>query len=84
LPSIVALKAVAQGTATDDQQIRFIAWLLDEVCGYHDRMAYFGEDAAFKSYFALGRRRVAEILKMYIQEDIRKFKDDGRPSEQVT
>ena len=84
LPCIVAAKAVAQGTATEDQQRRFMAWLIDEVCGYHDRMAYFGEDAAFKSYFALGRRRVAELLKMYIETPIQKFKDDGQPSERVS
>lgn len=82
LPQVVAAKAVAQGTADEDQQKRFMAWLIDEVCGYHDRMAYFGEDAALKTYLALGRRRVAEILKAYIETPVQKFKD-GEPSEQV-
>lgn len=84
LPSIVALKAVAQGTATPDQQQRLIAWLIDEVCGYHDRMAFFGADSAEKTFFALGRRRVAELLKAYIGTPIEKFKDDGKPSEHVS
>lgn len=83
LPCIVALKAVAQGTATEDQQKRFMAWLIDEGCGYHDRMAYFGDDSAEKTFFALGRRRVAELLKLYIETPIQKFKD-GKPSEQVS
>jgi hypothetical protein len=83
LPCVVAVKAVAQGTASEDQQKRFMAWLIDEVCGYHDRMAYFGEDAALKTYLALGRRRVAEILKAYLDTPIQKFKEDGAPSEQV-
>jgi hypothetical protein len=81
LPCIVAVKAVAQGTATEDQQRRFMAWLLDEVCGYHDRMAYFGTDGEQKTWFALGRRRVAELLKIYIETPIEKFK--GSKSEQV-
>jgi hypothetical protein len=82
LPQVVALKAVAQGTASEDQQRRFIEWLLDEVCGYGDRQAFFGEDAQLKTFFALGRRRVAEILKAYLTTPIERFKD-GEPSEQV-
>lgn len=82
LPQIVACKAVAQGTATEDQQKRFMLWLTDDVCGYHDRMAHFGADAAQKTYLALGRRRVAEILRMYIETPIERFK--GSKSEQVT
>lgn len=83
LPAIVALKAVAQGTASEDQQRRFIAWLVNDVCGYGQCMAYFGEDSAQKSYLAMGRHRVAEILKTYIETPIQKFKD-GESSEQVT
>lgn len=82
LPCIVACKAVAQGTATEDQQRRFMAWLTDEVCGYHDRMAHFGTDAQAKTNFALGRRRVAEIVRMYVETPIERFK--GSKSEQVT
>jgi hypothetical protein len=83
LPSIVALKALAQGTATPEQQKRFMTWLVNDVCGYGQNTAYFGTDAALKSYLAMGRHRVAEILKTYIETPIEKFKD-GKSSEQVT
>lgn len=83
LPCIVAAKAVAQGTATAEQQKRFMLWLTNEVCGYAENQAFFGTDAALKTYLALGRRRVAEILKTYIETPIEKFKD-GQSSEQVT
>lgn len=83
LPCIVAIKAVAQGTATPEQQKRFMAWLVKEACGYGQSMAYFGGDAALKSYLAMGRHRVAEILQTYIETPIEKFKG-GESSEQVT
>lgn len=83
LPQIVAIKAVAQGSASEDQQKRFMAWLVNDACGYGQCQAHFGEDAALKSYLAMGRRRVAEALKTYIETPIERFKD-GKPSEQVT
>ncbi len=82
LPQIVAIKAVAQGSATEEQQKRFMAWLVLEACGFGPPRPYFGEDAALKSYFAMGRQRVAEVLKNYIETPIERFKD-GKPSEQV-
>jgi len=82
LPQIVACKAVFQGTATEDQQRRFVAWLIHEVCAFGENHAYFGEDAALKTYLALGRRRVAEILQTYVETPIERFKD-GEKSEQV-
>lgn len=82
LPVIVAIKAVAEGRATEDQQRRFMAWLVNEACGYGECHAYFGEDASLKTYLSLGRRRVAEILKTYIEAPLERFKD-GKPSEQT-
>jgi hypothetical protein len=82
LPQIVAIKAVAQGSATEEQQRRFMAWLIDSACGYGPPRTFFGEDAALKSYLAMGRQRVAEILKTYIETPVERFKD-GKPSEQV-
>lgn len=83
LPEVVALKAVAAGNATSDQQQLFYAFLVNVVCGYGQCHAYFGVDAHEKTYLALGKQRVAEILKTYHEEDIRKFKEDGMPSRQV-
>lgn len=82
LPCVVALKAVAQGTATEDQQRRFMTWLINDACGYGQNCAHFGEDAALRSYLAMGRQRVAQILKTLIETPIQKFKD-GESSEQV-
>lgn len=83
LPEIVATKAIADGTATAEQQQLFFAFLTNVVCGYGQCHAYFGADAALKSYLAQGKQRVAEILKSYIESDIRNFKEDGHPSKQV-
>jgi len=83
LPIVVAVKAVAQGTASEDQQRRFMGWLINDVCGYGQNSAYFGPDAALKSYLAMGRQRVAQILKTQIETPIEKFKD-GDSSEQVS
>lgn len=79
---IAAIKAVAQGTATDEQQRRFMGWLINEACGYGPPRTFFGEDAALKSYLAMGRQRVAEILKTYIETPIERFKADRSPTEQ--
>lgn len=83
LPAIVAIKAIAAGKATEEQQLRFMEFLITKVCGYHECHAYFGDGGADKSQFAMGRARVAQFLMTYIAADIRKFKD-GQPSEQVT
>lgn len=83
LPDIVAIKSVAQGTATDDQQKRFMAFLINNVCGYHEEVTHFGVDGDRKTDYAAGRRRVATFLKTYIETPIEKFKD-GKSSEQVT
>lgn len=80
LACIVAVKAVAQGTADAEQQKRFVAWLVSDVCLYGQGNVYFGEPD--KTYFAAGRHRVAEILKRYIETPIQRFKD-GQASEQV-
>ncbi len=79
---IAAIKAVSQGVASEEQQKRFMAWLVIEACGYGECHAYLGEDAALKSYLALGRRRVAEALKTYIETPIERFKTDKSPTEQ--
>jgi hypothetical protein len=82
LPVVVAIKAISQGTADEEQQRRFLAWLINDACNYGQSLTFFGSDAALKTYFAMGRHRVAEILKTYIETPIEKFK--GSPSEQVT
>jgi hypothetical protein len=72
-----------QGTATEEQQKRFMAWLISEACGFGPPRPFFGDDAAIKSYFVMGRQRVAEIVKYFVETPIERFKD-GKPSEQVT
>jgi hypothetical protein len=77
LPVIVAIKAIAAGSATEAQQTRFMEFLITKVCGYHECTEYLGDSHA--TSFANGRARVAQYLMTYIAADIRKFKDD--PSE---
>lgn len=83
LHEVVALKAVAAGNASADQQQLFYAFVVNVVCSYGQCHAYFGVDAQLKSYLAMGKQRVAEILQTYLEADIRKFKEDGMPSKQV-
>jgi hypothetical protein len=80
LPDVVAIKAMADGTATPDQQKRALHFILVSVCGVDDEPYCPGSDR--DTAYALGKRRVATYLRSLIYADIRKFKD-GQPSEQV-
>lgn len=81
LTVVVAIKAMFQGTANEDQQKRFCEFLITQVCGYHECHAYF--DGSGKSDFAMGRARVAQYLMTYATVPIEKFKD-GQAPEHVT
>lgn len=78
IADVAAIKAVANGTASADQQVRFFAFLVNTVCGYGEEQSYFGEDSASRTQYALGRRRVATYLHTYVAADMRRFKDAPR------
>ncbi len=79
LPVIVAIKAVHAGTATEQQQTRFMQFLITSVCGYHECTEFLSDTHA--TSFMNGRARVAQYLMTYIATPLSKFKDDGQPSE---
>lgn len=67
VPDIGALKALAEGVASEGQQKRALRWILDKACGRLDGTP-FRSDAdggERETAFDLGRRFVAEqIVKM--------------------
>ena len=81
LPDVVAIKALALGTATEDQQKRALHFILVHVCQVDDEPYCPASDR--DTAYALGKRRVGTYLRSLLAADIRKFKD-GQPSQQVT
>jgi hypothetical protein len=82
LPDVVAIKALAAGTATEDQQQRALHFILVHVCAVDDEPYCPASDR--DTAYALGKRRVGTYLRSLLAADIRKFKSDGQPSQQVT
>lgn len=81
LPDVVAIKALSQGVATDEQQKRALHFILVSVCGVDDEPYCPASDR--DTAYALGKRRVGTYLRSLLAADIRKFKEDGMPSKQV-
>lgn len=79
---VVAIKALSQGVATDEQQKRALHFILVHVCGVDDEPYCPGSER--DTAYALGKRRVGTYLRSLLAADIRKFKEDGMPSNQVT
>ena len=82
LPDVVAIKALSLGTATEDQQKRALHFILVTVCGVDEEQYCPGSDR--DTAYALGKRRVGTYLRSLLSADIRRFKHDGHPSQQVT
>lgn len=81
LPDVVAIKALSQGVATDEQQKRALHFILVHVCQVDDESYCPASDR--DTAYALGKRRVGTYLRSLLNADIRKFKEDGMPSKQV-
>lgn len=79
---ISAVKALASGTASSEQQVRAIKWIVENACMYYDLSFCPGsEDGRRDTDFAEGRRFVgAEIVKM-TKLDLAKL--TSNPSEQT-
>ena len=82
LPDVVAIKALANGSATPDQQKRALHFIIVDVSRADDEPYCPGADGERDTNYALGKRRVGTYLRSLLAADIRKFKD-GQPSEQV-
>lgn len=83
LPDVVALKALAQGNATSDQQTRALKFIVEKIAGTYEEVYCPGADGDRNTAYALGKRRVGTYIVSLLNADIRKFKEDGQPSEQV-
>lgn len=68
LSDIMALKGVTAGTATSDQQIRFMRWLLRDV-GIIGGVSHVPGDQ-LGTAFNEGRRFVASVLNYFIEEPV--------------
>ena|SRR3990172_3064719 len=82
LPDVVALKALAVGSATADQQIRALKFIVEQVAGTYEEIYCPGAGGDRDTAYALGKRRVGTYIVSLLAADIKKFKD-GQPSEQV-
>lgn len=82
LPDVVALKALSTGTATADQQVRALKFIVERIAGTYEEVYCPGADGDRNTAYALGKRRVGTYLVSLLNADIRKFKD-GQSSEQV-
>lgn len=62
--AIVAIRAIADGTANEHQQRRAFEFIREDMCGV-DRMTYWpgGEDGRRASDFAEGKRWVGTMLR---------------------
>jgi hypothetical protein len=76
---ISAVKALASGTASPEQQVRAIKWIVEEACMYYNlSFSPGGEDGRRDTDFAEGRRFVgAEIVKM-TKLDLTKLKSNSK------
>lgn len=83
LPDVVALKALGQGNATPDQQIRALKFIVEQIAGTYEEIYCPGAGGDRDTAYALGKRRVGTYIVSLLAADIRKFKKDGQPSEQV-
>lgn len=72
MSDVAGLKALCQGTATAEQQQRFIRFLVNHVCGYAEEHFYPG--ATDSTAFSLGKRRVATYLISYLDAPMERLR----------
>ncbi len=82
IAEVAAVKALASGTATEDQQRRALHFILVGVCKLDDEPYLPGADGERDTAYRLGMRRVGTFIRGLIAADIKKFKTDAAPTEQ--
>lgn len=83
LVDVAALKAVALGNATPEQQRHTMQVIVNQVCQRYEMPYCPGADGERDTNFALGRMCAGTILTSFINADLKKFKDpDAAPTEQ--
>jgi|AGTN01.3.fsa_nt_gi hypothetical protein len=79
---VAALKALAAGTASPEQQRRSLDFIIQRVAGTYEEVYCPGEGGNRDTAYALGKRRVGTYIVSLLNADIRKFKTDQSPTEQ--
>ena len=72
---IRALKALADGTASESQQKRLLDWWINAACGTYDMSFRPGEDGDRETVFAEGRRFVGLQTVKLLKATIKEVKD---------
>ena len=84
LADIAAVKAIANGTATPDQQIRAFKWIVEKGCMTYDET--FDPTNERASAFMQGRRFVGTKLVLFTKLNLnavrKKLDPDAPPTEQ--
>lgn len=64
---VQALRAVADGCGTEDQQKRAIKFIIEDICGAYD-FAFRPGPADRETNVALGRQRAGQILVYFLND----------------
>lgn len=83
LPELAALQAVAQGTASADQQQRAMRVIVEKIGWAYEETYCPGINGERDSNFAQGRRRVGTMLVSFLNANLDNFRSpDAAPREQ--
>lgn len=82
LTEVSALKAVAQGIASEYQQRLAMTTVVEKICRRYELPFCPGEDGRRNTDFALGRMSAGTTITSFVNADINEFRDDKSPREQ--
>lgn len=77
-----AIKGMAAGTATTEQQQHGMRWIISTLCGTYDQSYRPGEEGRRDTDFAEGARNVGLQLVRLVNIDLSKITVNGEPREQ--
>jgi len=84
LPDVAAIKALARGDASPEQQRHALKFIVEKVCGAYEEQFCPGEDGRRATDYALGKRRVGLYIVTLLAVDIKRYRDpDAPPRETV-
>lgn len=79
LKDVAAIKALAKGEASAEQQQHALKFIVERACGAYEEQFCPGEDGRRATDYALGKRRVGLLLVSILNADITKFRDPAAP-----
>lgn len=80
VPDVAAIKAVARGTATEDQQRRAITCIVEQLAGTYDMT--FHPDNPRATDFAEGKRSVGRQIVGFLNIDMESYKQASQPKQE--